>query len=87
MPQAAAVNGPDSAFSRNCCRINVFTPCPPAAVLPFPNGNGKGTRKKSKSLPHNKFTHVNAPVAPGIPAAPEVGMTCRGVNPVRKHRS
>ena len=64
MPQAAAVNGTDSAFSRNCCRINVFTPCPPAAVLPFPNGNGKGRGERSKWLNQNKFTHVNAPSAP-----------------------
>jgi len=35
-----------------------------------------GTREKSKSLPHNKFTHVNAPAASGIPAAPYLGMTC-----------
>jgi hypothetical protein len=36
-----------------------------------------GTREKSKSLPHNKFTHVNAPAASGIPAAPYLGMTCQ----------
>ncbi len=35
-----------------------------------------GTWEKSKSLPHNKFTHVNAPAASGIPAAPYLGMTC-----------
>ena len=36
-----------------------------------------GTREKSKSLPHNKFMHVNAPAASGIPAAPYLGMTCQ----------
>ena len=36
-----------------------------------------GTREKSKSLPHNKFTHINAAAASGIPAAPHLGMTCQ----------
>jgi len=43
-----------------------------------------GTREKSKSLPHNMFTHVNAPAASGIPAAPYLGMTCRPL-PHAKH--
>lgn len=43
-----------------------------------------GTREKSKSLPHNKFTHVNAPAASGIPAAPYLGMTCQPL-PHAKH--
>ena len=45
-----------------------------------------GTREKSKSLPHNKFTHVNAPAASGIPAAPYLGMTCQPSSRCRRHR-
>jgi hypothetical protein len=76
--------------------VRVFAqPSPDQRIYAMPACSGpavserkrQGRGEKSKSLPHNKFTHVNAPVAPGIPAAPEVGMTCRGVNPVRKHRS
>jgi len=44
----------------------------------------QGRGKKAKSLPHNKFTHVNAPAASGIPAAPHLGMTCHPA-PHAKH--
>jgi hypothetical protein len=46
----------------------------------------QGTREKSKSLPHNKFTHVNAPAASGIPAAPHLGMTCHPSTRRRRRR-
>lgn len=70
-------------------------PSPDQRVYAIPARSGsavsewkrQGREKESKSLPHNKFAHVNALAASGIPAAPQVGMTCRGVNPVRKHRS
>src|SRR5208337_3167303 len=79
-------SGPDFASSRNPRRINVFTRCRPQRFCRLRTETA-GTREKSKSLPHNKFTHVNAPAAFGIPAAPYLGMTCRSVNPVRKHRN
>lgn len=43
-------------------------------------------REKPKSLPHNKFTHVNAPAASGIPAVPYLGMTCQPSSRCRRHR-
>jgi hypothetical protein len=60
------VSGPEFAFSRNPRRINVFTPCPPAAVLPFPNGNG---RDAGKSLSRCLTTSLRTYTRPSPPVS------------------
>jgi hypothetical protein len=80
------VSSPDFASSRNPRRSTCLRDARPQRFCRLRTETA-GTREKSKSLPHNKFTHVNAPAASGIPAAPYLGMTCRSVNPVRKHRT
>ena len=81
------VSGPDfRIFAQPSADQRVYAmPARSGSAVSERKRQGRG--KKAKSLPHNKFTHVNAPAASGIPAAPHVGMTCHSFSRRRRRRA